>query len=958
MVKRNDQERPRVCPRTGRPLRFRRRRWLLWLGPILGLGSLIWFLIRVVPKPSRAAYPCQRVAFPLASGFVTWLVGLAASAALFRRAKASMARRRWAVAGALAALAVGCVWMSLSLTDDTDAVAADPHPVNAPLGAGRGVHPGRVVWVHDPNATDWKGPRVGDGYWWQPNHTSQQVVDKMVSDAIRTLAGQRDLAAAWDALLRNFNREQGKGDVGYRPGEKIMIKVNFVDMIATGGNTNYNLVSHTPEYASCSPHIMHALLDQLVNVVGMAQSDITIGDPICMWCNEFYNMIQPDFPNVRYLDYLGLYGRTKIAKSNVPFYWSTTRADGRTQDYILTSYADAAYLINLASFKGHYNQAGITLCGKNHYGSLRGPADSGCYNMHSDTAFTNSQTGSYRNMVDLLGHKALGGKTLLCMFDALYGGKHAISFPENLPKKWRMPPFNDDWPSSIFVSQDPVAIDSVGFDFLVCEWPEANGPAHVAVDDYLHEAALANDPPSGTRYDPERDGTAMTSLGVHEHWNNPIDKQYAGNLGIPGGIELIKVPADRTEGDITGDGAVNTADLAALSAQWLDSIVYSETDGRLVMEAECYARAAGGTGPAQAVAWRVASDPDAAAGKYVQALPDQSVSVDADVAANAPRLGFLAYFATPGSYRLWLKGAAVDAAADRVYYGLDGVAASSVVIAEPTTEVLLSRGADQWLYLDIGAEQPGWKETVFEDGSWRQGRARLGYEDGAITELRYGPNEDNDLNNANNKYITYYFRKYFTVDNPSRFASLTVSIVRDDGAVVYINGHEACRSNMPEGPVTYSTIVRDHAASGSEETTFYDYAADPRFLQAGLNVVAVEVHQHAGGSQNNITSSDLGMDLELTGTTSYRWTSQRADGTPPLVDVPAAGFHAVDLWMHEDGAKLDRLLLTTDPGADPAAAEPAESPRTPLHEITADLTADGVVDMKDFAALNANWKKD
>ena len=59
------------------------------------------------------------------------------------------------------------------------------------------------------------------------------------------------------------------------------------------------------------------------------------------------------------------------------------------------------------------------------------------------------------------------------------------------------------------------------------------------VDNYLHEAAMAHDPASGTVYDPEGDGVALASLGVHEHWNNPIDKQYSGNLGAAGGIELV-----------------------------------------------------------------------------------------------------------------------------------------------------------------------------------------------------------------------------------------------------------------------------------------------------------------------------------------------------------------------------------------------------------------------------------
>ena len=111
------------------------------------------------------------------------------------------------------------------------------------------------------------------------------------------------------------------------------------------------------------------------------------------------------------------------------------------------------------------------------------------------------------------------------------------------PYKWNMAPFNGNWPSSIFASLDPVAIDSVCYDFLATEWPtvvDANGMAGGA-EDYLHEAAQADNPPSGTFYDPGKTGSRLASLGVHEHWNNAIDKKYSRNLdpvnGI--GIELV-----------------------------------------------------------------------------------------------------------------------------------------------------------------------------------------------------------------------------------------------------------------------------------------------------------------------------------------------------------------------------------------------------------------------------------
>ena len=73
------------------------------------------------------------------------------------------------------------------------------------------------------------------------------------------------------------------------------------------------------------------------------------------------------------------------------------------------------------------------------------------------------------------------------------------------------------------------------------------------VDNYLHEAANAGSPPSGTVYDPNGDGTKLNSLGVHEHWNDPINQQYSRNLGRDVGIELIYVDASSGATAITRD---------------------------------------------------------------------------------------------------------------------------------------------------------------------------------------------------------------------------------------------------------------------------------------------------------------------------------------------------------------------------------------------------------------------
>jgi hypothetical protein len=143
--------------------------------------------------------------------------------------------------------------------------------------------------------------------------------------------------------------------------------------------------------------------------------------------------------------------------------------------------------------------------------------------------------GSYNCLVDLNGHKHTDGKTLLYMIDGLYPAKNQTS------AVIRFASFGNDWFSSLLASQDMVAIDSVGLDFLRSE--QAVNPTLVDVvgnpDNYLHEAALANKAPSGTSYDPEGDGTPLASLGVHEHWNNPTDRKYSRNLGTGNGIELV-----------------------------------------------------------------------------------------------------------------------------------------------------------------------------------------------------------------------------------------------------------------------------------------------------------------------------------------------------------------------------------------------------------------------------------
>jgi hypothetical protein len=533
-----------VCPRTGKQIKQNTKLyWWIWLFPITGLLSLIWFLIRVVPKPSRATYPCQRLAAPIASGFIVWLTGLIASTFAYRKARRLFHQSRYVLAGICAAVAVMAVWWPLAITADKPAKAWTPtDPTNAPMGTAKGIYPGRVVWLYEPDATSWNG---STGSWWDDNNTDQAIVHRMVSRTIQSLTGQSSDPNAWDALFRHFNQSHGYGNVGYTPGEKIAIKINM--------NQENNNTSGWEAYdGNPSPHVIYSVLDQLINVAGVHGSAITIYDASRYIGDPIYNKVKNDpdfnFRQVRFVvkPSLAGFGRNGATRDTSATVHTSPPCPKPDMPLCVTQ---AKYMINMALLRPH-SMYGITLCAKNHYGSVYhdgwSPSDLHSYGDRG------RPMGSYNCLVDLIGSQYLGGKTLLYMIDGLYGARHQGA------EVIRYLSFGDDWCSSIFASQDPVAIDSVALDFMRNEsrCTEVTGNP----DNYLHEAALANDPCSGTFYDPDHSGdvTRLPSLGVHEHWNNATNKQYSRNLGTGDGIELVQAtlppPVERIFNVTSGEG--------------------------------------------------------------------------------------------------------------------------------------------------------------------------------------------------------------------------------------------------------------------------------------------------------------------------------------------------------------------------------------------------------------------
>lgn len=172
------------------------------------------------------------------------------------------------------------------------------------------------------------------------------------------------------------------------------------------------------------------------------------------------------------------------------------------------------------------------------------------------------------------------------------------------------------------------------------------------------------------------------------------------------------------------------------------------------------------------------------------------------------------------------------------------------------THITLVPAGAIWRYLDTGVNLgTNWIGPAFDDRGWSSGRAPLGYGDpGLATTNSFGPN-------ANDKYITTYYRHRFVAGQASAIGELRLRLRRDDGAVVYLNGREAAVSNLPGHP-GFNTLALA-AISGADETNFLSAFLSPSLLVEGTNLLAIEVHQ------SGTNSSDLTFDLELRGLQSW-----------------------------------------------------------------------------------------
>jgi lysophospholipase L1-like esterase len=227
----------------------------------------------------------------------------------------------------------------------------------------------------------------------------------------------------------------------------------------------------------------------------------------------------------------------------------------------------------------------------------------------------------------------------------------------------------------------------------------------------------------------------------------------------------------------------------------------------------------------------------------------------------------------------------------------------SITVRPDLVVSVLVKGGDSWKYFDAGQDLgTNWMRPEFDDSGWSNGSARLGYGDLVYaTKVSYGPS-------SNNKYPTTYFRHTFVVPENVAFTNLVLRLAQRSGALVWLNGQELWRTNLPAGPITYTNLATPYAVNFDTYYLFNPVTVDAAQLLPGTNVIAVGLHQ---GTTNGAA---IGVDLELIGT-----------GHPislPILSFAATATNLVLTWPADAGAGFGLYAATNPVAANWTPASP------------------------------------
>jgi len=438
------------------------------------LAFAVWFVFRVGTRPTRIIYPCQQ-------GFIAYLSMIIPitflPAGFSKQIKNKLTKTSLSVIILLVIVFIGGFYFN-EYFGQPDFVYIDKSPSKImPIRSISSISQNRVISMHSSDATTWDFSCSGSScpYYGSDAYIDQTVVDSMVDTGLMQLTGTSDILSAWQEIIPD-----------YSPGKKIAVKVNF--------NAANGWVD-TDTQIDAIPQPMNALIKGL-KVLGFQEQDIWIYDASRLIPDRYRNEIKAHYPNVKFFANQGngadVQAVTKTSSdpyatvdlSQFPGTWATKLPD---------QVVNADYLIDMPIIKAH-SIAGITLSFKNHYGTA--------YNMEAHTYINPDTDDPTKNpLVTVWENPHIGGKTVLIIGDAIYGG---FGYSADIAR-WNS--FGNDAPKMLFFSVNPVAIDSVMYDYLLREESAGGVSIKQGSGDLLQLA--------------ENHG-----IGIYEHWNNNVDRQY------------------------------------------------------------------------------------------------------------------------------------------------------------------------------------------------------------------------------------------------------------------------------------------------------------------------------------------------------------------------------------------------------------------------------------------------
>lgn len=325
-----------------------------------------------------------------------------------------------------------------------------------PVGQGLGVNPGRVVWSHAPGR--FKAP-AGASDWSANSYVAPAVIDSMVRIGLTRLTDTDDTNRAWDLIFRDYNRRHRKLETPYRAGEKIAVVID----------NRYSQWRYNSLQANTTPQVVVSVVESLIRS-GVNPEDITVVEPTAMLPDGIYATLRRRYRKIGMVDASGIVGTNKVRHRRGPGH----------NCQMEKSTAEAEYIINIPILRGS--------------------------SLPSTNLTRTVQGGTHAPYEDL------EGRCLLTVVDVIYSALQDNSKPSTL---WQNEPFNNQWPSSLLFSQDPVAADAVATDLLGTQGVTISGA----------------DARMGT--------AAKDGFGTAEHWRTNHDPLYTRNLGGQMGIELI-----------------------------------------------------------------------------------------------------------------------------------------------------------------------------------------------------------------------------------------------------------------------------------------------------------------------------------------------------------------------------------------------------------------------------------